>query len=88
MKYPIEITEYPHRGQPRTWTLWDDNHLARCIDSHFGKFEEWAEAEGLLKFHEDSEGNITIEELGAYTPEAYIDFLRRDLKKIEVEERE
>lgn len=30
-EYPILVTEVPHRGPNRQWTLWDEEHLAECI---------------------------------------------------------
>ena len=90
MEYPITITEYPHQGAPRTWTLWDQAHLMRCIDAARGKFEDWVQREGgAAVFEIDEEGTATIKTLegdAIYCPEVYIDFLRRDLKKIEAKE--
>jgi hypothetical protein len=89
MQYPIEITEHPHRGAPRTWTLWDNTHLMRCIEATSGKYEEWVESEGgAAVFHVDEDGNVHIltQEDAIYCPENFIDFLRRDLKKIETRE--
>lgn len=71
MQYPIEITEHPHQGKPQTWTLWDNAHLVRCIDATRGKFDEWAESDGGA---------------AVYNAENYLNFLCRDLKKIEVKE--
>lgn len=31
MTYPINITEVPHRGARREWTLYDEKHLAECV---------------------------------------------------------
>lgn len=33
MKYPITITEIPHRGAAKTWTLYDAAHLRVNIES-------------------------------------------------------
>lgn len=33
MRYPIIITEIPHRGAPKTWTLYDAAHLRVNVES-------------------------------------------------------
>jgi hypothetical protein len=87
MQYPIEITEHPHRGAPRTWTLWDYSHLMRCIDFYGGQFEEWANDEGLTHWHENDDGQWELMNYNdVYIADNFIDFLRRDLKKIDVRE--
>ena len=89
MQYPIEITEHPHQGKPQTWTLWDHAHLVRCIEATRGSFEEWASNEGISHWieHEDGEWELLNHD-AVYNAENFIDFLRRDLKKIETREKE
>ena len=34
-QYPVHITEVPHRGKRREWTLHDENHLAECVEQAY-----------------------------------------------------
>lgn len=89
MQYPIEITEHPHRGAPRTWTLWDYSHLMSCIDFYGGGFEDWADCEGLTHWYENEDGELKLlNHDEVYSADNFIDFMRRDLKKIETREKE
>ena len=35
MNYPIKITEVPHRGKRREWTLYDEKHLNECVQQAY-----------------------------------------------------
>lgn len=71
--YPIQITEVPHRGHARVWVLYDALHLQAIIDRDYGAYMEWVEAAGYKD---------------PYDPEAYFEYLRRDLSHLIVNEAE
>lgn len=33
IKFPVQITEVPHRGSPRIWVLESENHLNEILNS-------------------------------------------------------
>jgi len=69
-QFPVKITEIPHSGKRRTWTLESQEHLDQCIDYALNAgYSEWQEQEGNE----------------AYTLDAYLDWLRHDLSQIIIE---
>ena len=63
-KYPIHITEVPHRGKRREWTLYDEKHLQACVEQAYshgydgdGSLDNYLEWVG----HDLSECHITEE---------------------------
>lgn len=87
--YPITLTEVPHQGPRTTWTLYGSEHLAKCIESaERGGYSDWQAQEGRLIITEDDNGEVSFEDLGAYTLEAYIDWLRHDLSTLIIHEGE
>lgn len=84
--YPVKIIEMPHQGRYTCWTLRDEEHLTGCIQ--FAKlkgYDDWATEQGLLVHETDEEGNIATQDHGAYTLDAYLTWLRHDLRSLTVE---
>lgn len=78
--FPLTITEVPHRGSRKTWTIEDASHLARCIDAaERCGYSDWQQNEGRLSFVEKEDGEIEQIDNGAFTLDAYLDWLRSDL---------
>mgnify|MGYP001767601014 CR=1 FL=1 len=89
MKYPIQITETPHRGQTKTWTLNNAAHLFRCIEAaEKSGYSDWQQEQGRLSFVENADGDFEVVDGGAYTVEAYLDWLRHDLRALDAVEGE
>ena len=88
--YPITITEIPHMGTPRTWTLWNAEHLDRCICTirWLGRYDEFQSNQGRLEYVEMEDGETETIDHGAYTLDAYLDWLRHDLSQLIVREGE
>ena len=88
MTYPIQITEHPHQGNPRTWVLENSEHLNKCLsfESERGCYTEWAHDAGLVVYGIDGDGEVLVEGSAMWTLEAYIDFLRHDLKALDIVE--
>ena len=85
MTYPITITEFPHQGEPREWVLYSEKHLAECIAAEGRAYREWCYLNGFIEYTTDDDGEdaeITKDESG--TLEAYLDWLRHDLKEVVV----
>lgn len=78
MKYPLMITEVPHRGKANSWRLEDEKHLNELLNSgqvcRSGYFD-WCGVNGY-------DGDA------AFTVDAYLDWLRHDLSRLEVIEAE
>lgn len=81
--FPLTITEVPHRGDRRTWTIEDAGHLARCIEQaeHSG-YTDWQIQEGNLAYEEDADGELVETHNEAFTLDAYLDWLRHDLSEL------
>lgn len=78
--FPLTITEVPHRGPRKTWTIECASHLAHCIDAAERKgYSDWQTSEGRLSFVEKEDGEFEKIDGGAYTLDAYLDWLRHDL---------
>lgn len=83
--YPLQITEIPHRGDPKTWTLHDADHLARCIEyAEKSGYRDWQTQEGMLSYVETENGDIELSDNGAFTIDAYLAWLAQDLRGLEV----
>jgi len=88
-KFPLTITEVPHRLPRKTWTIEDADHLARCIDAaDGGRYSDWQQNEGRLSFVEKEDGEIEQIDNGAFTLDAYLDWLRHDLSQLIVHDGE
>ena len=86
-QFPITITEVPHRGERRTWTLESAEHLARCIEqAERSGYTDWQIQEGNLAYEEDAEGELVEVKNEAFTLDAYLDWLRHDLSQLIVED--
>lgn len=86
-KLPLAVTEVPHRGPHKTWTIENSDHLARCIDAaERSGYSDWQINEGRLSYTETADGEIELEDNGAYTLEAYLDWLRHDLSRLIIED--
>lgn len=87
MKYPIKITEIPHRGKPETWTLESPEHLALCIEQEERSgYTDWQIQEGNLVYEEGEDGELVETHNEAYTLDSYLDWLRSDVSRLIVEE--
>lgn len=87
MKYPIKITEIPHSGQPKTWILYDENHLEECIEfSEPASYTDFHINEGTIIYEEDEDGELVEVMNEAHTLDAYLEWLRHDLSGLEVNE--
>lgn len=86
MNYPVTITERPHRGNPRTWLLHDEDHLGRCIDeaNAMSNYYEYQMQRGRLICTTRDDGDVDVVDKGAYTLDAYIDWLGHDLRSLDV----
>jgi len=83
--YPIRITETPHRGKPRTWVLESEEHLASCIEAEQRRgYDDWQAYQGNMIWVEDEEGNSILTKNNGYTVDAYLDYLRDDLSRLDV----
>ena len=79
----MTITEVAHRGTRKTWTIEDASHLGRCIDAaERGGYSDWQKNEGRLSFLEKEDGGIEQIDNGAFTLDAYIEWLRHDLSQL------
>jgi hypothetical protein len=88
-QFPITITEVPHQGPRQTWTIYDEKHLARCIESsERAGYSNWQQQEGRLSFVEKEDDEFEIIDNGAYTLEAYLDWLRHDLSQLIIHDAE
>lgn len=89
-KFPIKITEVPHRGRRQTWTLESKDHLARCIEqAERAGYTDWQIEEGNLVYtEEDDDGELIEVHNTAFTLDAYLDWLRHDLSQLIVEDAE
>lgn len=82
-KYPLTITEIPHLGKPRTWTLESEEHLAGLIeDAERRGYTDWQIAQGNLVYAEGPDGELIETHNVAFTVEAYLDWLRDDLSQL------
>lgn len=92
MKYPITITEVPHRGEPRTWTLESAEHLNDILNGSQmtrSDYDEWCEANGYFEWKSwEEEGAERFEVLHdrRFEAETYLEWLRHDLSQLIVEE--
>ena len=84
--YPIRITETPHQGEARTWVLESESHLASCIEAEQRRgYDDWQTDQGNMVWSaEDEDGNFVLTKNEGYTVEAYLDFLRGDLSRLDV----
>ena len=81
--FPLTITEVPHRGARHTWTIEDAGHLARCIEAaERSGYSDWQTNEGRLSFVENEDGEIEQIDGGAYTLDAYLEWLQHDLSEL------
>jgi len=88
-QFPLTITEVPHRGERKTWTIESANHLARCIEAaERSGYSDWQGREGRLAYLEKDDGEIDFIDRGAFTLDAYIDWLRHDLSQLIVHDAE
>lgn len=85
MKYPITITEEPHRGPAKTWILYSPEHLQECISSEerLG-YHDYQVNEGRIVYEENSDGELIEVKNEGYTLKAYLDWLFRDLSELTV----
>lgn len=82
-KFPLTITEVPHQGSSFTWTIESEEHLNDCIDFDEEKgYTDWQIQEGRLVYIELPDGDFIQHDEGAYTLEAYLDWLRYDLSSL------
>ena len=87
--FPLTVTEVPHRGPRKTWTIEDASHLARCIDAaERGGYSDWQQNEGRLSFVEKEDGEIEQIDNGAFTLDSYLAWLRHDLSQLIVHDGE
>lgn len=85
-KLPLKITEHPHQGKPRTWTLEDEKHLQRCIDATARQgYDDWCIENGYAALSVE-DGSILPERDQRRQLNTYLDWLRHDLKNLDVEE--
>lgn len=81
--FPLTVTEVPHRGEAMTWTLESAEHLARCIEqAERAGYSDWQAQEGMIEYTEGEDGEITTIDHGAFTLDAYLDWLRHDLSQL------
>jgi hypothetical protein len=85
--YPITITEIPHRGDTRTWTLESEDHLARCIEQaeRTGSYTDWQIQAGNLVYEYGTDGEEIEKHNEAYTLDAYLEWLGHDLRRLVIE---
>lgn len=84
--FPVTITEVPHQGKPRTWTLDSAEHLSRVIEGAERQgYTDWQIENGNLVYKEDTDGELAEIKNEAFTLDAYLDWLRHDLSQLIVE---
>jgi len=88
--YPLQITEIPHRGESRTWVLYDENHLNQCIDfieSRGVDYQAWCSDNGYFEYsYNDETGEFVTKKDESRTLDVYLDWLGHDLRALNVEE--
>ena len=87
MTYPLRITEHPHRGPAKTWILYDEDHLQKIISGQQFSYLDFQikQERYIFEIDEESDDVIVIKD-EADTLEAFLDWLRHDLKRLEIEE--
>jgi len=87
-KLPIKITEQPHRGEPKTWTLDDEAHLKKCVDQASARrnYDDWCSENGYVSFSEDADGELVVKDDKRGELDTFLDWLRHDLSGLDVEE--
>jgi hypothetical protein len=82
-QFPLTITEVPHRLPHKTWTIENAEHLAKCIEAaERGGYSDYQTQEGRLEYVETEDGETEPVDRGAFTLDAYLDWLRSDLSQL------
>lgn len=89
MKYPITITEIPHRGKMHTWILESEEHLNSILNGSAisrSSYWDWCGENGYLVLKEMENGDWETVIDKSHELETYLDWLRHDLRELIVEE--